>query len=422
MPERHVCSLPNAGAAGTPKEFFSGDEAQIEAFAKSQDGFSRGVYDCVGIFPAGTSRRNKDSVAALPIIICDLDLKDMDHSREEALQVLAGLILPPTEVRDSGNGLHAIWQLKEPLTGDDMARGESAMKRLADLLAGDHAVTHRAALLRRPGTTNTKGGHSKPCHVLAEYSDAKRVYDISEIEEMLELYGSRPLLKYKVAIELAAANADRGGTVETAATVLHDDGPVDVDARLAAMEYQNTQGRGVNRTHCSVIPALIWKAWHPKDICEFVVDATMKMAERKGLKWSRAQEIDAVNKQIMSAYDNLFQNKYDEKTGEIPVWLPGDFHENWVACLAACQRPAITRRNGWMSPAPGRHRRHPSHSVQRLPVGCAEFVGAEVDGKQDHADVVVGYRRHGLAAPALAVRQALSTPSRLCHIGEGRIG
>jgi hypothetical protein len=162
----YVCCLPNPNTIGMVHELFSSDEEEIEAFAQKRDGFGKDIYDCIGLFRPGETIRNKQTVVALPHLVVDLDLKNMSATRAEVLQILRDLIIRPTEVRDSGHGLHAIWALKEPLTGDAIADGERYMKDLVRILAGDPMPTHRAALLRRPGTHNTKDGSMRLCHVL----------------------------------------------------------------------------------------------------------------------------------------------------------------------------------------------------------------------------------------------------------------
>src|SRR5262249_16955829 len=126
------------------------------------------------------------------------------------------------------------------------------------------------------------------------------------------------------------------------------DGPVDVEAELAVMEFGDTNGAGGNATHCRVIPSLIWKAWPPDDIANMVVEATMQMAERSGVTWARAAEERQVNERMASAYHNLFEKNYDPTTGVLPVWLPMEFHTQWAAILAEGRRPTIMRNGaGW---------------------------------------------------------------------------
>src|SRR5262249_47380505 len=135
-------------------------------------------------------------------LVIDLDLKNITEARGAVLDALRSLALPPTEIRDSGNGLHAVWRLKEAvIDAAGLDQAEAIMKRLAALLAGDQAPTHRAALLRRPGSDNTKGGFHRPCHVLESTS---AVYDVDEFEDLFNLYADRPLLHYKHPAEAPA--------------------------------------------------------------------------------------------------------------------------------------------------------------------------------------------------------------------------
>ena len=67
--------------------------------------------------------------------------------------------MPPSELRNSGHGCHPVWRFKEAVSTDDpseMARAIELLKRLTAFLCGDMAVAHPAALLREPGTHNSK--------------------------------------------------------------------------------------------------------------------------------------------------------------------------------------------------------------------------------------------------------------------------
>jgi RecA-family ATPase len=79
---------------------------------------------------------------------------------------------------------------------------------------------------------------------------------------------------------------------------------------------------------------------------EFVVNATMEVAERKGLGWTRDVEVAAVRRRILSGYNNLLLKGYDPATGVIPSWLPGEFHEAWVDRLQEGERPVFRFNRG----------------------------------------------------------------------------
>jgi hypothetical protein len=202
---RYVCSLPNPGTKGAVRELFYPDNpegrARAEKFAQHENKPGRGVYDCIGFLQDGARSRCKDTVAALHQVVADLDLKNIVQPRDAVLQCVKGLVLPPSEIRDSGLGLHLIWHLKEAVEDDDgLAQAETIMRQLAELLAGDLKPTHRAALLRHPGSDNTKEEEPRPCRVL-EAGGA--TYDISEFGDMFDLYADRALLTRK-------AQADKG--------------------------------------------------------------------------------------------------------------------------------------------------------------------------------------------------------------------
>jgi hypothetical protein len=161
------------------------------------------------------------------------------------LQTLRGLVLPPSEVRDSGFGLHAIWHLKEPAIDQLLEQAEALMKRMAALLAADPAPTHRAALLRRPGTDNTKNGAPRKVCVIDSKAAA---YDVTELGDMVDLYDGRPLLTRK---QKAKANGrDRGSEDGT-----HE--PVDVEARLSAMQFEGPGDTGIHNTQLAVTASML---------------------------------------------------------------------------------------------------------------------------------------------------------------------
>ena len=332
---RYVCSLPNPGTKGAIRELFYPDNpegrARAEKFAQHENKPGRGVYDCIGRLQDGARSRCKDTVADLDQVVVDLDLKNITQRRDAVLQCVKGLVLPPSEIRDSGFGLHLIWHLKEPVEDDDgLAQAETTMKRLAELLAGDLKPTHRAALLRHPGSDNTKGREPRPCRTIEAGGAA---YDISEFDDMFDLYTDRPLLTRKA--EAAKGNGhDRNSEQELRTS----EGQLDVEAALAAMK---PTGASVNDTVCRVIPSLLRRGEHPSDVLERVVSAVMGMAKRCRLKWSDTVEIKATRKRVLSAYNNLLLRDYDPATGEIPGWLPGEYHARWAEVVEMGCRPCF---------------------------------------------------------------------------------
>jgi AAA domain len=191
---------------------------------------------------------------------------------------------------------------------------------------------HFAALMRRVGTTNSRAGGG-PCKALI---DTGARCELSDIEAYLDLVSDREAL-----FRPPKPKGNGDGAPEY-------NGPVDVDARLAAMKFEDQNGAGVNATCPSVIAALIWRACHPDDIFDRVFGAIKRMVERDGLNWDMTKEAWQTNERIKSAYHNVFEKEYDPSTGVIPVWLPMEFHEAWATALAAGKRPTMSRNGaGW---------------------------------------------------------------------------
>jgi AAA domain len=167
--------------------------AQAESFVRREDAKGYSIYSCIGRLHSRP--RNRDNVAELSCLILDLDLRNMMEGREQVLDCLHQLIIPPDQIDDSGGGLHPVWHFKEPLTDEaGMVQAEAVMHRLVRLLAGDPNPTHRAALLRHVGSHNSRYGDWHECRVIE--STGKRC-DISEFEDMFDLYGEQPLLHVK---------------------------------------------------------------------------------------------------------------------------------------------------------------------------------------------------------------------------------
>ena len=159
----YFCSLPNArsgpGRRGKPVELITDDEGEIADFVKRWDTPGRGVYTCLNPLKDGATRRSIETVAAIVCLWVDIDFKDIGETPDEVMDRLLHLPLQPTEVRHSGNGLHIVWTLREPIESEDEAMFERAyalLGRLAACLSADPAPAHPAALLRMPWTHNSK--------------------------------------------------------------------------------------------------------------------------------------------------------------------------------------------------------------------------------------------------------------------------
>jgi RecA-family ATPase len=310
---------------------------RAEEYARRIDESGYSVYSCIGRLRCRP--RSKENVAELPCIVLDNDLRAVVQTREQVLECLRNLPIPPSWIRDSGGGIHSGWELKEPLTDEaGMARAEEVMRRLANLLAADPAPTHRAALLRYPGTHNTRYGESRECRVIESTGVP---CDISEFADLFDLYGDTQLLHYKEKPGTKGNGSDK----DAGAPFRTSTGHLDIDAALAGME---PNGGSVNDIQPRVILSLLQKAVHPDDVIAWVVDETMKMADAAGLGWSRELEVKCVLERCKCDVSKL-NREYDPSSGTVPPWLAGDFHPEWVDALAAGRRPKLFHSShiGW---------------------------------------------------------------------------
>jgi RecA-family ATPase len=332
---RYICSLPNPGTAGIPHEVFYSDDdigrARAEKFAQLENKPGRGVYDCIGVLQEGAKSRRIETIAELDHVIADLDLKNIVESRDEALQCLRNLLLPPSEIRDSGYGLHAIWYLKEPVSDSaGLAQAEDVMRQLAELLAADPAPTHRAALLRRPGTDNTKNGGARRCCVI-ETRDQQ--YDISEFDAMFDLYGDRPKLTRKQE----APKTDNSDDEHKA--------PVDIDARLAAMQYGGAGDSAINITRLQVCSAMLAHGIGVEEIVRTVMDATRRCVADNpkcaNWRWTPSDPgREESEEQLIWRSCVDFIVKHPERLGDR---LPDKLRQQLGDILADGKRPRLSR-------------------------------------------------------------------------------
>ena len=139
----YYCSMPNKDTPGAMFELISDDQDEIDRFVETWDRPGRAVYYCPNPLKVGATVRRIETVAAIVCIWVDIDFKDLEEDPEQILNRLLQLPLQPTEVRNSGNGLHLIWVLKEPIDADE--GGDVADERLVQIhedgvLAGSDAA------------------------------------------------------------------------------------------------------------------------------------------------------------------------------------------------------------------------------------------------------------------------------------------
>jgi hypothetical protein len=144
----------------------------------------RGNAVYVGVAVRSTNQDGgKDSLQSLCWLFTDLDFKRLKGGEEEARQILTHYPRKPQMIVATGGGYHVYWAIRSVTLPDQQAPVESALKRLADDLNGDHAATDVARILRLPGSWNTKPEYSEPQPVrfaLSDLCDPDACYDLAD--------------------------------------------------------------------------------------------------------------------------------------------------------------------------------------------------------------------------------------------------
>lgn len=286
-----VQSLGNPGEDELPKHVATRDMGQIEGFIKKWDRDKRGLYLCVATVSG--PKRNKDNVAELIGLSADIDFKDTDATPAEVDRKLAGLRLPPSIVINSGNGRHCYWLFKEatiirsPETCD-IERHEAALKLLVDAVAGDQVVAQCCALMRLPGTHNTKFGKWTEVEILAN-SGAR--YELDDLEDWLA--EQSPVILRK--IRPATVTTDTNPFIAHA--LANGFKPsIDVEKRLAAMSYMGGGESAVHSTQLAVSASLLTAGWSTDEATETILEATRGAATGYGERWNWAKEEKAIRR------------------------------------------------------------------------------------------------------------------------------
>jgi hypothetical protein len=286
----YVCSLPNEDArdreAGE-KHVMSREGEVITRFTERYDRKDRALYFCVSTVAIGATRRAKETVVEIIGLFCDIDLKNVTASAEDVLARLKEAPHRPSKVVASGNGFHAYWIFKEALEAseENRERIERALGLLCDHFGGDPAVCHIAALMRLPGTHNTKNGDWKEVQVIVDLPI--RYAWLDELEEWLET--SRPVILRKPKAN--GHDAQPLNPFEAVAAQFATRPPVDVEKTLNEMALGN-----IHSSQLSVSAALLNRGENIEDVTQIVIDATRAAAGDYATRWNWRREEKTVRK------------------------------------------------------------------------------------------------------------------------------
>jgi hypothetical protein len=134
------------------------------AFLSAHEGAYNLYYSLNPTKTAMSKKPSKADIAAVEFLHADCDpTKDETPDAAKARylgQFDNGFEPPPTVIVDSGNGIQALWRLKEPIVLDGadrerlIAEAEARNKDLMERLGTDPSTRNIDRILRLPGTTN----------------------------------------------------------------------------------------------------------------------------------------------------------------------------------------------------------------------------------------------------------------------------
>ena len=281
-----VTSLANDRAATRripPRSVVTRDGDLVDRFVAKWDQPERGLFFCVATLKPGITRRAKENLDEIVCLHADLDAKHIAATPEETQEVLSSAPLPSLAV-SSGHGLHLYWRLQQalPATPGNIERVETALKKVSDVYAGDRAVCECARLMRVPGSHNSKNGEWTPVRVVRWHGKS---YSLEALEEWLAT--AKPLLQRRPSEKRAAGAADAFSELARAQVIVP---PIDVDARLATMEYRGPGESGIHNTQLATTAALLNRGWPIDHVVARVLDATAVAVGREGRGWDWRQE------------------------------------------------------------------------------------------------------------------------------------
>ena len=355
----YVCTLPNdKDDASEPGErhVTTRDGCDVVGFIKKWDRAKRGLFVGTSTVRAGMPR-NKDNVAEICGLWADIDFKDVIDDADSILRRVKALRLPPSIINVSGNGFHCYWRFKEALAvniidgAETVYRVEAALKLLADLVGADVKVAQVAALMRLPGTHNSKRGEWKLVETV-ENNDLN--YELDDLEDMLAETSPIVLRKER---ERPKTLGETGFFAEYAKR-FGSKPPVDVEQRLAEMLYMGGGDAAIHCTQLSVTSSMLNKGVDIEEVIRIVLAATRVAAGDYGARWNWRIEEREIRKMCASWLKKLGKEKAaaasaPAKEGDVDADTSVDIHTGKAAQALVCspyvwRDPATMPRREWL--------------------------------------------------------------------------
>jgi P4 family phage/plasmid primase-like protien len=294
-------AAPNIKGEPGARSLFSREPAEIAAFCARKDEPGMSVYFGVCTRQDGATSGNLSAVAECPALWVDIDCVKQGLKGQIVIDTLEYLPFPPTIIVNSGGGLHAYWQLEQPV---DVSEGlaardvvTAALRALVHILAGDRKCAELARIMRLPGTHNSKDGtlelyDGKPalCEVI---SSNGRVHDFEELCHWLS--SQRTLLHGR---EEAPRPLNEADPFITYAKEAGYEPAIDIDAALAAMEYGANGENSIHLTQVRVTYSMIARGYDDNEIVDRILAATERAKPRNTKEWDWNAEEKAIRQDI----------------------------------------------------------------------------------------------------------------------------
>jgi P4 family phage/plasmid primase-like protien len=274
----YLCSLPNVKGEAPTRSAGTRQAAAVRRFCKKHDVAGRGVFFSVGTIRHGQPRR-KENALQVCAIHADIDFKSVDGEPADIAEAITDLGCRPSLAYGSGNGIHLYWLLEQPTS--DLARAEALMKKVAAVVAGDKEVTHSVALMRVPGTHNTKRGERREVQEV-EVLCSREAYHLEELERWID--GQRP------AVRRREAEQEPGNPFLQVAADQSFRPPMDASERLRAMRPGAGGDNGIHATQLAVTASLMSAGEDVDEIVAQVLEETRAAAGEDGEGWNWAEE------------------------------------------------------------------------------------------------------------------------------------
>jgi hypothetical protein len=289
----YFCSLPNAQNCDDDRVQHVSTRVLevVEELGDKWNRPGRGLFFCASTIKPGCTR-NKENVAEVPGLWADIDFKDVLDTPDSILKRLKTLPLPPSLIVNSGHGLHVYWRFKEAIKiinidgAQTIERIESALKLLADLVGGDMKVTQVAALMRLPGSHNSKRDGWKPVDIAFGGGGE---FELDDIESMLSEVSPVVLRKLR-----PSATPGQINPYLAAAAELGYKTPLDVERRLSGMTYMGGDDAAIHGTQVSVTASMLNADKTVDEVVSLVLKSTRAAAGSYGERWNWKREEKAI--------------------------------------------------------------------------------------------------------------------------------